>query len=387
MNERLLLVPLLLLTASPSFAGRLKLRTTVLDGRPAELVESLSLQGDLRLRHETFNHKSGGAAARQRQRLRLRIGSTIRLPQNLSIGLRLASGTGEQGSANQSFDDAAGQKGIWLDRAFLQWSPCASEGRRCSLTAGKMENPLWRIYSSDILWDKDVSPEGLGQSVEWSGEGGAFFLNAMQAPVDEDSGDEADQWLLAGQAGGELGLAHGIRFRAAAALYHWINERMSDFGQPTTNEGNRRITGTNTLANEFSICELTGQLSAEAAGVPFRLQGTYIINTAASMGLRPKENTGYQVGAILGMAKKPGSWETAYFYKFSRTDAAVADLADSDFGDGGTNRKGHILWAAYNIQDWLRVKAKFNSTEVISNALPPGEDDINRGQVDLSVKF
>ena len=33
-------------------------------------------------------------------------------------------------------------------------------------------------------------------------------------------------------------------------------------------------------------------------------------------------------------------------------DATVADVADSDFGDGGTNRVGHIAWFAYNPADW-----------------------------------
>jgi len=69
------------------------------------------------------------------------------------------------------------------------------------------------------------------------------------------------------------------------------------------------------------------------------------------------------------------------------TDSTVADLADSDFGDGGTNRKGHILWAAYNPVCWVQIKAEYFYTEVISSTMPPGEDDINRFQFDLVVKF
>lgn len=48
---------------------------------------------------------------------------------------------------------------------------------------------------------------------------------------------------------------------------------------------------------------------------------------------------GYQAGVIVGKASDPQSWEAAYFYKLVETDATVADLADSDFGNGGTNRK------------------------------------------------
>jgi hypothetical protein len=62
-------------------------------------------------------------------------------------------------------------------------------------------------------------------------------------------------------------------------------------------------------------------------------------------------------------------------------------MTDSDFGNGGTNRKGHIVWIAYNPTKALQVKTKYFMTEVEDETLPPGEDDINRLQVDLVVKF
>ena len=53
-------------------------------------------------------------------------------------------------------------------------------------------------------------------------------------------------------------------------------------------------------------------------------------------------------------------------YKYSETDDTLADLADSDFGNGGTNRKGHIMWAAYNFTKYLQAKTKYFITEVVN---------------------
>lgn len=81
--------------------------------------------------------------------------------------------------------------------------------------------------------------------------------------------------------------------------------------------------------------------------------------------------------------------ENSDFPEFKRveTDATVADVADSDFGDGGTNRQGHLGWVAYNPSEWLQVKGKYFTTKVINESLAPTVDNINRLQLDCSVKF
>lgn len=374
------------LGALEAHAQVLRLRTTGPKHGKTSVIEAVELKGDLRLRHETLNKKSGGQAARQRQRFRFRLGSDLYLPKDFMVGFRLASGTGEHVSANQSFDSMSSQKGIWIDRAFLRWSPRLATEVRTRLSGGKMPNPLWRVYSSDAVYDKDLSPEGFGQSVELKlpDIGGAVFANAMQVAVDEDSSSEADQWLIAQQLGAELKLPAGSRLRVAGAYHHWSNERASSFGQVAINEGNRRAGGV--LASEFDVLEVTGEMETRIVSSRLRVQGTYVNNVGVKASMAPRENEGRQVGAILGV-KGAGGWEVAYFHKWLETDALPADFADSDFGDGGTNRRGHIVWGAYNVFDWLRVKAKFFYTKVISEGLQPGLDDINRLQVDAAVKF
>ena len=137
--------------------------------------------------------------------------------------------------------------------------------------------------------------------------------------------------------------------------------------------------------------ELTGQYSLWLSRIPLRVQGTWIKNTAGkgnfAVGPGGAQDSGFQTGAILGEVKDRRSWELAYFYKRVETDATVADVADSDFGLGGTNRRGHIVWAAYSPRDWMQLKAKFFHTRVIEEGLAPGPEDVNRLQMDYSIFF
>ncbi|MCI0529520.1 MAG: putative porin, partial [Nitrospira sp.] len=118
--------------------------------------------------------------------------------------------------------------------------------------------------------------------------------------------------------------------------------------------------------------------------------GDYVKNMANPITTSGTDSgdTGYQLGLILGKASDPGTWELAYFYKVVETDATLADVSDSDFGDGGIDRRGHIIWGAYNLTKYLQFKTKFYNTKKESETdNPTTKDDIDRLQVDLSVKF
>lgn len=354
----------------------------------SEALKTLSVSGDVRLRHENIDKTTLGQADRSRQRFRLRIASDAELPENVTLRLRFASGTGEQNSTNQSLDNGSTQKELWIDRAYLVWKPRPG----VTLQGGRQATPLWVPYTADVVWDDDLNPEGFGQSLEAVMPGNLrLFANALQMVGDEDSGSTADQWEFSGQVGAEAPLA-GPRLKAAAAYHHWTNTRNSTLGQAAM-EGNRRIAAgpsAGALANDFGVAELTAEAAFPVFGTTLTPGGTLIKNLAAKHQQRDGHrlgDTGYQVGARLGKAAAAATWEAAYYYKVSEVDSTPADFADSDFGDGGTNRQGHIGWLAYNPREWLQAKFKTYVTRVINDSEPPGRDHINRYQFDLSVKF
>ncbi len=371
----------------------------------SQLLNKITISGDLRLRHEDFHKMTAGQVDRTRQRMRLRVNTAFDLPKNVSAKFTFASGTGEQVSTNQSADNLSSQKEFWIDKAFVAWTPKPI----FTLQAGRMANPLWTQYSSDVVWDGDFNPEGASIGVQKLVGPVNFFVTGLAMIVDEDSGNNTtegiatstttgvrvhgaknrDQWMIGHQIGVEFKLPFETRLRAAYANYDWINERYGDFSQVANNEGNRRITtSTGSLINNFNVDEFTGVLSGWIRSIPVQVQGTYVKNKAArDFAGQNKEDTGFQVGTIIGKASAKNTFEVGYFRKHVRTDATVADIADSDFGDGGTNREGHIMWIAYAPDTWMLIQLKHFNTEVINVALSPSRDDIRRTQFDVSFKF
>lgn len=358
-------------------------------------IQEVKMSGDLRLRQESFMAESPGFRGRNRQRFRLRLGAELPLNPDLKAKVRLASGTGEQVSTNQSFDNLSSQNAIWIDNAMLEYKPLSY----LRLFGGRMENPLWRQYSSDAVWDGDFSPMGFGESVEKLVGPVNVFANALQMVADEDAGNQGDQWVFSGQLGAEFRLPLESRLRLAGAVHEWVNEttttrkNASTFGQGVANNGNRRY-ASGVLQNEFRVQEITAELSFWLLKLPVRLQGTFIENTAAldTLSTPKKGDKGSQIGAILGKASTKGTWEAAYFVKDIETDATVADVADSDFGNGGTGRKGSIMWFGYAVEDYATASVKYFITELEDEALSPGTgvgkpNDLNRLQVDFNVKF
>lgn len=355
-------------------------------------VEALTGSGDLRLRNEVIAKRGAGQNDRGRLRYRLRFGLEARLPDDLKAAFRLASGTGEQVSTNQSYGKLSSQKSLYIDSVYLKWTPTVHENATVHLTGGRMINPLWRAYSSDVVWDDDLNPEGFAEGVEYlfADAGVSVFANGLQWAADEDSNSGKNQWVFSQQLGFEARLPLESRLRLAAAYHKWSDENRSSLTQGVVQDGNRRLAN-GALANRFGVGEITGQLSGWAGRVPASFQATLVRNLRARNNAAtitgPVARDAYQFGAILGAAKAKGSWEAAYFKKYAQTDATAADAADSDFGDGGVNRTGHIAWVAYAPRDYLQLKVKGFATDTLDRGLPPGDKAVNRLQMDLSVKF
>ncbi|MBI5246870.1 MAG: putative porin [Elusimicrobia bacterium] len=397
MNKTFAIAILTAVLAAPASAQLDKLKLS-------EQIQSIKFAGDLRLRDDVSAKRGTSQVNRGRLRYRLRFGSEIELPNDLLATIRLGSGTGEQVSTNQSADNLSSQKAIWIDLVGLRWKPNLHDNATTIAHAGRIINPLWRTYSSDIVWDDDFNPEGFGENFEWvfPDAGASVFVNGLQAVTDEDSNSGKNQWVFSQQLGVEKTLPLDSRLRLAGAYHKWSDENRSDFGQTTVQDGNRRSNATGRLVSQFRVGEVTGQFTSWIGKLPVNLQATLIRNWGTAhndLVQGPVGRDGYQYGLIVGAAKAKGQWEAAYFKKYSQIDSTVADVADSDFGDGGTNRVGHIAWIGYAPRDWMLLKVKGFVTDTLDRGFPTVagvtsptattnlDKAINRLQVDMSIKF
>jgi len=269
-----------------------------------------------------------------------------------------------------------------------------------------------------VVWDGDFNPEGLGQQASYKPiDAVRIFANAMQMAADEDNHNPCGQWCLSGQVGVEVELPFYTRLTAAGAYHNWLRTGASTLNQNPAQLGNTR-NAAGILLDDYGVLEGTGQLASYIPlpvvdfKLPVTLMGTVIKNelargpdfagtvggTALASGAKSsfprKSDQGFQVGGVLGKAKDPGTFEIAYFYKRAGWNATVADVADSDFGEGGLNRKGNIGWIAYTPNGWMTVTAKLFNVRLLdkryvtdSQGKLTVNDKINRLQGDVSIKF
>src|SRR5258707_2791445 len=160
MEEQARLLAELQKTASPAVPAPASLVATASkDKTKNEKSNGVVFGGDVRIRYEAFN---GGTldTARNRERYRLRLNAIAKLSDDWSAGVTLASGdVANQLSANQTLTGFFARKPIAIDKAFVQFTP--SRLKLLTITGGKF---AYTWYRTEMVFDDDLSPEGLSES-------------------------------------------------------------------------------------------------------------------------------------------------------------------------------------------------------------------------------
>ena len=300
------------------------------------------VKGDLRVRYEGFDYEQDGKDDRHRGRFRLRLGADKKISEKLAVHLRLASGSGDPTSTNQTFDNSFSGKDIVIDRAFFTYNT-----GDWAWGAGKFANPF---HSTDMVWDTDVNQEGAYGSYSKD----AFYVNFGGMVVEEES-SATDINLAAIQAGFKSG-----GFNGSASYY--------------TYEGGIQLDGE---AEAFSFVDVLGVYKFETS-FPVKLSLDFAQNTTSGI---DEEDTAFAVYAQFGNGKKPGEW--AFRAKYAEIEAfsVYAPFADSDFGF--TDKEGIVLDARYQSNKYMNWRLAFFSIDSIV-AVDKG---YNRVQLDCGIKF
>lgn len=172
---------------------------------------------------------------RNRFRLRLRLGLDADLGEAFSAGFRAATGDASSPtSTNQSLGASGGnfsKYSIWLDRAWIKYTPVDDKRGALSLTLGRFANPF---VSTELVFDEDLNFDGaalqgrlaLGSRLTPFLTLGAFpifntdlnFASNQTAKFKSD-----DKYLFAGQLGFDWKIGRRTDFRLAAAYYAFDN--------------------------------------------------------------------------------------------------------------------------------------------------------------------
>jgi hypothetical protein len=378
-------------------------------------VKKLTLFGDFRGRFEGFYNDNAAFVDRNRFRYRLRAGMTYAFSDNFEAGFRLTSsesvtGGGDPISGNTTFGENAAKKFLFVDLAYGKWFFVNNTDWTGTFVMGKMENPF---VFSDMVFDGDYTPEGGAFQI-------AHNFNAKHAVkwntggfvMDELGSDSDDPFFVGTQVrfdsiwSPKVSSSVGVSGLVIAGA-----ESLPNSAVPNVNRGNTRSAGGvltynyNPIVADASLTYTLDRFPMYAGAFPIKVGGDYMNNPAAQ-----DRNDAVSVGVTFGKSGKKGLWDLTYRYKYLGGDAWYEEVVDSDFGafyaaqmpnagfdstsnptgrgyGSGTNVRGHIVKVTYSPFDSVVLGLTWFHTQLIDTAPSGDKGEMDRLQVDASLKF
>jgi hypothetical protein len=398
-------------------------------------AQKLRFSGDIRVRYEGDYFPAGNGKVldpnnpnstttpflnttndRQRELLRLRLKMEADVDDEVTVGVRLATGNQTTPvSDNVTFGDYYIKEGILLDQAYLRFKPI----KDLSIWAGRIPN-LW-LYT-DLVWSNDLNFEGVAVNYQRQIiDGLSGFVTGMASPVQEIELSQQDKWLIGGQAGIEYKRDKQYSAKVGVALYDYENvtgkanapgQTTLDFTAPLfMQKGNTYfnidpiVFGGNqaqrfALAAQFRDLDFIGVFDV-ACWDPIHvvLSGDYVKNVAfnaqavSQLSDRPvkdMQDFAYRAGLLVGYPtpRRFLQWNVFAYYKYVGTDSVIDAFNDSDFHLGGTNAKGWIFGAELGLYKNVWLTARWLTADQISpfqNSTGPYSVDVF--QLDANASF
>ncbi len=399
--------------------------------RLPDWLDRTTLFGDVRYRHEGFYHQphveDQVVTARNRERVRARLGIRVALSDEISATIRGATGNpNDPISHNETLTGDFTRKNFNLDWGYLTFTPGKSFGIRpgaVSISGGKL--PLVMFRTDELVLDEDVAPEGLNETFQLLdkplGVLDQVKLHAFQWTFAEVS-NKQDGWTLGGQVNPSLHVGD-VQVEAGLAQYWWLNPDLiaqalsrnttafTASGAPVANSSfNSTLVNTNLLVTKnirpprlpngtqpaafqaitgyesgFNESNLT--LAATVPNVvqtrPLRVWADYVYNWDAAT----DDAHGWQSGLRLGQTKTKGDWSIYGFYEQLQQEAVISAFTSSEFGTQGTNIEGPGIGIDYQLLNPLTIGARSWFTNFINRPANTSNPTLTRFQLDALVKF
>lgn len=405
----------------------------------SDAIDNATIYGDVRVRAE-YRDGSGQVLAaplptpatksvdqnRTRDRYKITMGVKTTAGDFYSdIAFAMGSGGRSDNATFGSTNGANNKETLFVKRAMVGWN--ATDW--LALEAGRLANPL---YTTSMVWDGDLTVEGLAEKANFKLGNTDLFLTAFQAQYEGDrrkndgvvnapgAGSTSNE-LLAFQGGAKFKITDDVSAKAAFTYYTYTNDNVlgnAGAGAFTPAAGNANALGTNPLAvNDLQIIEIPGEINFKLGGLDAKVFGDYAYNIdgndrykaalANSAGVTQTaiRNAGNDDKAWLvgfGIARKQeskpkqGDWSANLWYQDVGVYALDPNTPDSDFFDSRVNMKGVVFKGEYALRDNVFVNfaaghatRKNDDISAIGsgNDITLNLDSYNLYQLDLTYKF
>jgi hypothetical protein len=354
--------------------------------------DKIKFSGDFQNRFEYISDdtvKNGtDVVKRYRERLRLRVGATADIAQDLKVGFRFNSGEGTNPiSAYQTMTTGYSKKGLVLDLAYAEYKPSKDSGIfGLNAVVGKMNTPFYRPGASDLLWDPDLTPEGVFASYSHD-FGDKFILKGLFGGFwIEERAKAADAGMLAAEVIGSFKATEKLKFDLGISYYNYGNAKDNlPFYDTTKGFGNTTTTAVApataiSYKGDYDLLNIGLEACYEFDFAPVN----FFVDFVKNSGAETIYDTGFLFGFSIGKIKGPKSWKVSFVYRKLEADAVVGAFSDSENAGGGTNIKGSKISVEYaiykNVVTGLNVFIGNKNIETTS-------DKYTKVQVDMSFKF
>ncbi|MBX3594612.1 putative porin [Sphingomonas sp.] len=299
----------------------------------------LAVSGDLRVREE-WNRGAGRDRARAVLRARLR--ATYRGPSGFSAGAQLATGDPDDpNSADVTLGNFADDLMVSLDQAWIRY-----QHGGVAISAGKFPLPFAR---TDMVWDGDVSPQGLGATLSMPLAGLRTDARLLWFAVDESAGGRDSDML-----GGQLSLATPadapVTARLAGSYYHY---RLNSVAGADAGDFRGNLVSGGRYRSQFHLAELLATVEYRGLGDrwPVSLTGDVVRNFGATV----PGDSGIYAELAAGRAARAGDWRMAYQFGRVEVDAVLAAFSHDNI-DLSTNYLLHGLVLSHIPRSGLAVE-------------------------------
>ena len=324
-------------------------------------IQNMKLKGDLRLRYQYKHDKNITNNITQDThigRVRMRLGLDAKVNEKIMAGIGIAtSSSGDPRSTNISFgssDDGYSTKfGIRLDYAYAKYEPLSW----LTLVGGKMllSDVLWE--PTDLIWDTDITPEGVVIGFKKSinpetsvfMQTGGLVMKADSASTTASSNESHPPMAYMLQAGATHKFNDTFSLKGGLAMYNFSNVKGSKASKFSSASNTGISKSGSTVSGNYTYnynmlnpgLDLTINDPFKAIGLNIesaKLFGEYVHNMAA-----PDKNNGFSTGFQFGNSRveKWGDWQFKYIYAMLGKDAVLDVLPDSDRYGGKTGIRSH----------------------------------------------
>lgn len=294
-------------------------------------IPGLDVSGDLRVRQE-WNF--GGARDRSRSVLRARLRASYAVNDRLAIGAELATGDPDDpNSTDVTLGNFLDDLNVSLDQAWIRYTAGG-----ITVQAGKFPQIFQR---TDMVWDGDVLPEGLGASYALDlGNGARLDARALWFVIDE-APTARDSDMLGGQVNAAAPLGSDLRLALAGSYYHY---RLGSIAGADAGDFRGNLLSGGRYLSDFHLVEGLGTLTYAGLSPrwPLALTADYVRNLGAAV----PGDTGFSFELAAGRTAQRGDWRAAYTYSEVQVDAVFAAFSHDNL-DLSTNYKLHGLGLGY----------------------------------------